>query len=58
MTADERERLEQELRRLRAALEERRANIPAHTVRPHQILALEDLEERIAQICQQLGAES
>jgi hypothetical protein len=49
---------EEELRRLRAELEERKKNLPAHTIRPHQILAIEDLEEEIAEIARRLGAES
>lgn len=46
----ERARLEAERARLTAELRERKANIPAHTIRPHQILLLEELEERIAEI--------
>lgn len=38
---------EQELQRLRAELAERRATIPAHTVRVHQMAQLEELEERV-----------
>jgi predicted DNA-binding protein len=56
-TREEAAHLEAELARLREELEERRANIPAHTIRPHQILLLEELEERIAEICRRLGAQ-
>lgn len=57
MTPEERAALRTELQRLRAELEERRANVPAHTIRPHQILILEEIEERIAAICRQVGAD-
>lgn len=57
MSPDDRETLQAELGRLRRELEERRANVPAHTVRPHQVLVLEELEERIAEVCRRLGAE-
>jgi hypothetical protein len=33
---------------LKAELEERRKSVPAHTIRPHQLLILEELEEEIA----------
>lgn len=39
--------LEEEIRRLRQEKEEREAALPAHTVRPHQIMAIEELEEKI-----------
>jgi uncharacterized small protein (DUF1192 family) len=48
--------LRQELARLRAELAERRASLPAHSIRPHQLLALEDLEERIAELSRRLGS--
>lgn len=57
MTDEERDRLQTELRGLRGELEERRANVPAHTIRPHQLLVLEALEEKIADLCSRLGAE-
>ncbi len=56
-THEERERLEAELARLTAELRERRSNLPAHTIRPHQLIVLEELEERIAEIRGQLGRE-
>ncbi len=39
--------LEEELGRLREEKEEREAALPAHSIRPHQLLAIEDLEEEI-----------
>jgi len=32
---------------LRAELREREKALPAHTIRPHQLQAIEDLEEKI-----------
>jgi len=46
--------LERELVRLRAELAERRANLPAHSIRPHQLLTIESLEERIAELSRRL----
>ncbi|MDW7709403.1 MAG: hypothetical protein SCH98_02925 [Deferrisomatales bacterium] len=57
MRRRDQEELTEELRRLRAELEERRRNLPAHSVRPHQLLAIERLEERIAEVAGRLGAE-
>jgi len=57
VTDDERSRLEAKLEALRRELDERRASVPAHTIRPHQLLVLEELEEKIADLCVKLGAE-
>lgn len=35
------------MKELKAELREREAALPAHSVRPHQILAIEALEEKI-----------
>jgi phosphoribosylanthranilate isomerase len=43
-----RKELEGELQMLRLELQDREAALPAHSVRPHQILAIEELEEKIA----------
>jgi len=51
------EALAEELARLRAEFAERRASVPAHSIRPHQLLALEHLEERIAELSRRLGAQ-
>ena len=42
------EQLEKEIQELRTLLRDREAALPAHSVRPHQIQEIEDLEERIA----------
>ncbi len=43
------EALEESLRRLAQEKAEREAALPAHSIRPHQLLAIEDLEEEIEQ---------
>jgi phosphoribosylanthranilate isomerase len=48
--------LEKKLCMLRLELQDREAALPAHSVRPHQILAIEELEERIASAERQLKA--
>ena len=39
--------IELKIKELTAELEERRKSVPAHTIRPHQLLILEELEEEI-----------
>ena len=45
-----RDDLQTQIDALRAELRERRAALPAHSIRPHQLLILEELEERIAEL--------
>jgi uncharacterized coiled-coil protein SlyX len=42
------ERLTSKLNELKEALRDREAALPAHSVRPHQLLVIEELEEEIA----------
>ena len=42
--------LEDELDRLKAEFREREAAVPAHSIRPHQLIELEELEEKIADV--------
>jgi phosphoribosylanthranilate isomerase len=42
--------LEDKLQTLRLQLQDREAALPAHSVRPHQILLIEELEETIARV--------
>ena len=49
--------LRRELERARAELAERRATIPAHTVRVHQIAELEALEDRVRELEERLAGE-
>ena len=39
--------LEKEIERLKEEKSEREAALPAHSIRPHQLQAIEDLEEQI-----------
>ena len=48
MTETKSQDMLEEIRRLKARLREREAALPAHSVRPYQILEIEELEERIA----------
>ena len=41
------ENLEREIEALRAELREREKALPSHSIRPHQLLAIEELEEKI-----------
>ncbi len=47
--------VDDELERLKNELEEARQRLPAHTVRPHQIMEIEELENRIADLERELG---
>jgi hypothetical protein len=42
--------LRKRLEELRAQLEERKASIPIHSVRPHQLIEIEELEEEIERL--------
>jgi hypothetical protein len=48
------EELEEEIKALEAELREREASLPAHSVRPEQILAIEELETTINEKTRQL----
>ena len=43
------EALEEEIKALEAELREREASLPAHSVRPQQLLAIEELETTISE---------
>lgn len=45
-----RQQLYENLERLEKELQEREAVLPAHSVRPHQLLEIEELEERIKRL--------
>ena len=51
----EAERLTLRLNELKEELSEREAALPAHSIRPHQLLAIEELEEKIALIERRLS---
>ena len=56
MLDEEKARLHAELEGLQAELDERKKNLPAHSIRPPQLLRIEGLEERAAEIARELGA--
>ena len=46
--------MEDQLKALRADLQDREAALPAHSVRPHQIMIIEEMEEKIAALEERL----
>ena len=57
MSDEKREDLEAGLAQLRARLAERTASIPIHSVRPHQLIEIEELEDEIAALESRLKAD-
>ena len=55
MSVARREQLLKEIDELKEKLRDREAALPAHSVRPHQLLEIEELEERIAELKKMLG---
>ena len=55
MTNSKRKRLLEEIQDLKEKLRDREAALPAHSVRPHQLQEIEELEERIAELKKMLG---
>ena len=49
-----RNQLANEIDRLEDELKQREAQLPAHSIRPHQILAIQELEEKINRKQEQL----
>jgi hypothetical protein len=49
------EALEKDIEALEAELREREASLPAHSVRPEQLLAIEELETTISEKRKELG---
>jgi len=52
-----RKKLETELAKLKEELAERNASIPLHSIRPHQLIQIEELEDKIAEIEEQLTSQ-
>lgn len=50
MTGENRQAMKDRLRRLRTELEERKSSIPIHSIRPHQLIEIEELEEEIGEL--------
>jgi hypothetical protein len=55
MTNSKKERLLEEIQQMKAKLRDREAALPAHSVRPHQVQEIEELEEKIAAFEKMLG---
>ncbi|MEJ2427811.1 MAG: histidine kinase [Deltaproteobacteria bacterium] len=55
MAKSKRERLLEEIEELKARLRDRETALPAHSVRPHQVQEIEELEETIAGLEKMLG---
>jgi hypothetical protein len=53
---NERQELEKEIRELEERLKDRELALPAHSVRPHQLLIIEELEEEIQEKRKRLAA--
>jgi uncharacterized small protein (DUF1192 family) len=56
MNEDHLSLLRQEIARLQAEKADREKALPAHSIRPHQLLAIEELEEEIEQRQKELAA--
>ena len=55
MAKSKRERLLEEIDELKGKLRDRETALPAHSVRPHQVQAIEELEEKIVALERKLG---
>ena len=55
MSAAKREQFLKEIEEMKAKLRDREAALPAHSVRPHQVQEIEELEEQIAGLEKMLG---
>jgi len=53
---DEAQKLENEIKELEERLRDRELALPAHSVRPAQLLLIEELEEEIKEKKRRLGA--
>ena len=50
MDGETRKSLEDRLQKLQTRLEERKRSIPIHSIRPHQLIEIEELEEEIEEL--------
>ena len=57
MEGESRKSLKARLRRLQAELKERRGSVPIHSIRPQQLIAIEELEEEIQELERRLRQE-
>ena len=54
MEGETRKSLRARLRKLQTELKERKRSIPIHSIRPHQLIEIEELEEEIEELEQKL----
>jgi hypothetical protein len=54
MEEGKREELLRKIEALKDELKDREKALPAHTIRPHQLLAIEELEEKIRRLEEKL----
>ena len=47
---ENKEKLKAELAKLNAELEDLKKALPAHTIRPHQLMAIEGVEDKIKEL--------
>ena len=50
MEGENRKSLKARLQQLQAELKERKGSIPIHSIRPHQLIEIEELEEEIEEL--------
>ena len=50
MEGETRKSITDRLRQLQSVLKERRRSIPIHSIRPHQLIEIEELEEEIEEL--------
>lgn len=50
------DQIQEEIKRLKLEKADREAALPAHSIRPHQLLVIEDLEEEIERRKKELEA--
>ncbi len=53
----QKEDLTKEIEALKEELKDREKALPAHTIRPHQLLAIEELEEKIRRLEEKLRSQ-
>ena len=53
----QKEDLIKEIEALKEELKDREKALPAHTIRPHQLLAIEELEEKIRRLEEKLRSQ-
>jgi hypothetical protein len=51
---EDRENIIREIKNLKTELQERELSLPAHSIRPHQLLIIEELENRLHELEERL----